>query len=168
MKLEVIRFSGGTDSTNGILLEIDKHAPSPYSEGFRCKRKFLAYTLEDEYREEKKYGETRIPEGTYELGLRTTGGYHQKYTKRFPNFHIGMLHVLDVPKFDYILIHCGNTDEHTAGCLLVGDSQENNQITKNGFIGKSTQAYKRIYPKIAKAIKNGECVTIEYKDFSLC
>ena len=88
--------------------------------------------------------------------------------KRFPNFHIGMLHVLDVPKFDYILIHCGNTDEHTAGCLLVGDSQENNQITKNGFIGKSTQAYKRIYPKIAKAIKNGECVTIEYKDFSLC
>ena len=168
MELEVIRFSSGTDSTNGILLEIDKTAPNPYAEGFRCKRTFLAYTLEDEYRSEKKYGETRIPEGTYELGLRTTGGYHQKYTKRFPNFHIGMLHVLDVPKFDYILIHCGNTDEHTAGCLLVGDSQENNQITKNGFIGKSTQAYKRIYPKIAKALKDGECVTIEYKDFSLC
>ena len=168
MELEVIRFSSGTDSTNGVLFEIDKHTPAPHAEGYRCKRKFLAYTLEDEYREEKKYGETRIPEGTYELGLRTTGGYHQKYTKRFPNFHIGMLHVLDVPKFDYILIHCGNTDEHTAGCLLVGDSQENNQITKNGFIGKSTQAYKRIYPKIAKALKDGECVTIEYKDFSLC
>ena len=74
-----------------------------------------------------------------------------------------MLHVLDVPGFEYILIHCGNTDEHTAGCLLVGDSQENNQITKDGFIGKSTQAYKRIYPKIAKAIDNNEKVIITYK-----
>ena len=163
MDLEVIRFSSGTDSTNGILLEIDKYAPNPHAEGFRCKRTFLAYTLEDEYRDEKKYGETRIPDGEYELGLRKEGGYHAKYSKRFSDFHVGMLHVLDVPGFDYILIHCGNTDEHTAGCLLVGDSQENNQITKDGFIGKSTQAYKRIYPKIAEAIKCGEEVTIKYK-----
>ena len=47
MELEVIRFSSGTDSTNGILLEIDKYAPAPHAEGYRCKRKFLAYTLED-------------------------------------------------------------------------------------------------------------------------
>jgi hypothetical protein len=149
MNLEVIRFSSGTDSTNGILID-------------KTNNKFLAYTLEDEYRDEKKYGETRIPEGTYKLGLRKVGGYHAKYSKRFSNIHVGMLHVLDVPGFDYILIHCGNTDEHTAGCLLVGDSQENNQITKDGFIGKSTQAYKRIYPDIANAIECGE-VTITYK-----
>ena len=74
-----------------------------------------------------------------------------------------MLHVTNVPNFEYILIHCGNTDEHTAGCLLVGDSQENNQIQENGFIGKSTQAYKRIYPKIAKALDCGEEVTITYR-----
>ena len=122
MKLEVIRFSSGTDSTNGILID-------------KTNNKFLAYTLEDEHRDEKKYGETRIPEGTYKLGLRKVGGYHAKYSKRFSDIHIGMLHVLDVPNFEYILIHCGNTDEHTAGCLLVGDSQENNQITKDGFIG---------------------------------
>jgi hypothetical protein len=152
MELEVIRISSGTDSTNGILLEINK-----------TERKFLAYTLEDEYRREKVYGETRIPNGTYQLGLRTIGGYNQKYSKRFSDIHIGMLHVLDVPGFEYILIHCGNTDEHTAGCLLVGDSQENNQITKDGFIGKSTQAYKRIYPRIAEAIECGEEVTITYK-----
>jgi len=163
MELEVIRFSSGTDSTNGVLFEIDRLAPAPHAEGFRCKRKFLAYTLEDEYRNEKKYGETRIPNGTYRLALRKTGGYHQKYSKRFSNIHLGMLHVIDVPNFEYILIHCGNTDEHTAGCLLVGDSQENNQITKDGFIGKSTQAYKRIYPKIANAIECGEEVTITYK-----
>ena len=152
MELEVIRISSGTDSTNGILLEINK-----------TERKFLAYTLEDEYRREKVYGETRIPNGIYQLGLRTVGGYNQKYSKRFSDIHIGMLHVLDVPGFEYILIHCGNTDEHTAGCLLVGDSQENNQITKDGFIGKSTQAYKRIYPRIAEAIECGEEVTIKYK-----
>jgi len=150
MELEVIRFSSGTDSTNGILID-------------KTNNKFLAYTLEDEYRDEKKFGETRIPEGTYKLGLRKVGGYHTKYSKRFSDIHIGMLHVLDVPNFEYILIHCGNTDEHTAGCLLVGDSQENNQITKDGFIGKSTQAYKRIYPDIANAIDCGENVTITYK-----
>jgi len=163
MDLEVIRFSSGTDSTNGVLFEIDKHTPAPHAEGYRCKRTFLAYTLEDEYREEKKYGETRIPNGTYKLALRTVGGYNEKYKRRFPDFHVGMLHVTNVPNFEYILIHCGNTDEHTAGCLLVGDSQENNQITKDGFIGKSTQAYKRIYPRIAEALVRGEEVTIKYK-----
>ena len=163
MKLEVIRFSGDTDSTNGILFEVEDKADNPHAEGFKCKRKFLAYTLEDEYREEKKYGETRIPNGTYKLALRTVGGYNEKYKRRFPDFHVGMLHVTNVPNFEYILIHCGNTDEHTAGCLLVGDSQENNQITKNGFIGKSTQAYKRIYPRIAEAIECGEEVTITYR-----
>ena len=47
---------------------------------------------------------------------------------------MGMLHVLDVPNFKYILIHCGNTDEDTAGCLLLGDTQENNLVKKDGFI----------------------------------
>ena len=163
MELEVIRISSESDSTNGILLEVDRLSPAPHAEGFRCKRTFLAYTLEDEYRDEKKYGETRIPNGTYKLGLRKEGGYHSKYSKRFSDFHIGMLHVLNVPNFEYILIHCGNTDEHTAGCLLVGDSQENNQIQENGFIGKSTQAYRRIYTRIAEAIECGKQVTITYR-----
>jgi len=161
MELEVIRFSSGTDSTNGILLEVIQQGNE--IDGIFKQKKFLAYTLEDEYRSEKKFGETRIPNGTFQLGLRKVGGYHAKYSKRFPHIHVGMLHVLDVPGFEYILIHCGNTDEHTAGCLLVGDSQENNQITKDGFIGKSTQAYKRIYPRIAEAIDCGEKVTITYK-----
>ena len=34
MELEVIRFSSGTDSTNGILLEVDKYAPAPHAEGW--------------------------------------------------------------------------------------------------------------------------------------
>ena len=152
LRLEVVRFSSEKDSTNGLLFDI--------TDG---KKAFLGYTLEDELREQKIKGETRIPEGEYEITLRTFGGFHDRYASRFRDIHVGMLWVRDVPGFSDILIHCGNTDEHTAGCLLVGDSQENNQITKDGFIGKSTQAYKRIYPRIAEALDCGEEVTITYK-----
>jgi hypothetical protein len=158
MKLEVLRISSGEDSTSGVMFDVTNE------------RKFLCYTLEDEYRDsykEKVMSETRIPAGTYEVVLRTVGGFHSKYTKRFPEIHRGALHVINVPNFKYILIHCGNTDEHTAGCLLVGDTQTNNQIKKDGFIGSSTQAYKRIYPPIAKAIENGECVEITYIDYDV-
>jgi len=155
MKLEVIRFNKGVDSTNGILFDITND-----------KRKFLCYTLEDESRTKKVWGETCIPEGEYSVGLRTVGGLHAKYSKRFADIHTGMLHVLDVPNFKYILIHCGNTDEDTAGCLLLGDSQENNNIKENGFIGRSTQAYYRVYQEIAKALQEEEEVTIVYRDFS--
>ena len=154
MKLEVIRFNKGVDSTNGILFDV--------TEG----RKFLCYTLEDESREEKVYGETCIPEGEYTIRFRSEGGYHSKYSKRFADIHLGMLEVCDVPNFKYILIHCGNTDEDTAGCLLVGDTQENNNIKTGGFIGRSTTAYTRIYPDIAKAVAAGEEVTIVYRDFA--
>ena len=155
MHLQVLRFSDSGDSTNGILVEL-------LPDG----REFLCYTLEDEQRDKKVMAETRIPEGIYDITLRTVGGHHAKYSKRFPDIHEGMLWVRNVPNFEYILIHCGNTDEHTAGCLLLGDSQENNQLMENGFIGKSTQAYKRVYPKILKALNDGEDVRIEYIDLN--
>ena len=47
----------------------------------------------------------------------------------------------------------------------MGDAQENNQVLPDGFVGKSVNAYKRIYPTIAKAIANGEDVTIKYTDY---
>ena len=154
MKLEVLRFSSEADSTNGLLFEVTDIG-----------RKFLAYTLEDEARALKVRGETRVPAGIYKIELRKEGGFHERYTKKYPGIHRGMLHVTDVPNFEYILIHTGNTDEHTAGCLLVADSQENNQLLPDGFIGKSVNAYKRIYPRIASAIANGEEVTITYQDY---
>ena len=154
MKLDVLRFSSEQDSTSGLLFDVTG------------KRKFLCYTLEDEYRDSKIRGETRVPAGTYKIQLRTEGGFHERYKNKYGGKHKGMLHVTNVPGFEYILIHTGNTDEHTSGCLLVGDSQENNVIIKDGFVGKSTNAYKRIYPDIAKAIMNGEEVTIEYIDLN--
>ena len=153
MKLEVLRISSESDSSSGLVFDITDE------------RKFLCYSLEDEYRNDKVMHETRVPAGTYQILLRKEGGFNAKYTKKYGDFHKGMLHVQDVPGFEYILIHTGNTDEHTSGCLIVGDSQENNQLLKNGFIGKSVQAYKRIYTPIATALENGEEVTITYVDY---
>ena len=151
--IEVLRYSSGIDSTLGILSE---NGP----EG----REFLAYSLEDEFREEKVSAETRIPEGTYDVKLRTTGGFHSRYAAKFGDWHKGMLHVQDVPGFEYILIHTGNTDEHTMGCLLVADSSTQN-ITKDGFIGASVSAYKRIYPSLAQWLLDGNILTITYIDY---
>ena len=153
MKLKVLRFSSQADCTNGLLFEDSDIGLL-----------FMAYTLEDEHRVLKVKGETRIPAGIYNINFRDEGGFNERYKKRFPGIHQGMLEVCEVPNFEYILIHCGNTDEHTAGCLLVGDSQENNKIIKDGFIGKSTNAYKRIYQDIARELTNGKEVTIEYVD----
>ena len=154
MNLEVLRFSSEEDSTSGLLFDVTNG-----------ERKFLAYTLEDEYREEKEMHETRIPAGTYNVTLRTVGGFHTRYTEKYGDMHKGMLWVRDVPGFEYILIHTGNTDEHTSGCLLLGDSQTNNQIKEDGFIGSSVQAYKRVYPPIAKVLEDGGTVSITYTDF---
>ena len=154
MKLEVLRFSSQEDSTNGILFDI--------TDG---KREFLCYTLEDEHRDNKKYGETRVPAGTYNITLRTVGGFHGRYLKKYGEMHKGMLWVRNVPNFEYILIHTGNTDEHTAGCLLLGDTQQTNFGESNGFVGSSVNAYKRVYPAIAEVLENGGDVTITYTDF---
>ena len=152
--LEVMRYSSGADSTLGLLFE---NGP----EG----REFLAYTLEDEFREEKLSAETRIPEGTYDIKLRTVGGFHSRYAAKFGTpWHKGMLHVQDVPVFEYILIHTGNTDEHTMGCLLVADSSTQN-ITKDGFVGASVSAYKRIYPSLAQWLLDGNKLNITYIDY---
>ena len=153
MELEVLRFSSQKDSTNGLLFDV--------TDG----RRFLCYTLEDEYREEKEYGETRIPAGKYRITLRKVGGFHGRYLKKYGEMHKGMLWVRDVPNFEYILIHTGNTDEHTAGCLLLGNTQQANFGDSNGFVGSSVDAYKRVYPPIAEALEKGEEVKITYIDF---
>ena len=155
MKYEVLRISSGKDSTSGMLFEISQN-----------KRTFLAYTLEDEQRDVKVWGETRIPAGTYKLKLREEGGFHNKYASKYGKpFHKGMIHVQDVPGFEYILWHTGNTDEHTAGCLILGNTQTNNRIAKDGFIGSSVDAYKFVYPRVAAAIEAGISVEVEYIDY---
>jgi hypothetical protein len=155
MKYEVLRISSGKDATSGLLFEVNQN-----------KRTFLAYTLEDEQRDVKVWGETRIPAGTYKLKLREEGGFHNRYLNKYGNtFHKGMIHVQDVPGFEYILWHTGNTDEHTAGCLILGNTQTNNRIAKDGFVGNSVDAYKFVYSRVAAAIEAGLDVEVEYIDF---
>ncbi len=116
--------------------------------------RFVCFGLEDEYREQKVVGETRIPAGTYGVTLRTEGRFHQRYARRFPEFHRGMLHIRNVPNFKWILIHCGNTDEDTKGCLLVGSQA----ITEPGdmMVTASRVAYRRFYPMVVDAAERGE------------
>ena len=148
--LELYRFSSGPSSTLGAFYIIN-------SEG---KRSFAAFTLEDKFNfvSEKVAGETRIPSGIYKLKLRKEGGFHTKYKKRF-DFHKGMIEILGVPNFEYILIHCGNNDEHTKGCILVGDTAEQN-VTKRGFIGNSRAAYERFYNEFLPGLTEESTIKI--------
>tara|TARA_R100000995_G_scaffold44995_1_gene21173 strand:- start:102 stop:695 length:594 start_codon:yes stop_codon:yes gene_type:complete len=147
MKLTVVRTQFGTDATNGLL----------FIDGI-----FECYTLEDQYQAVKVMHETCIPEGTYDIEFRKTGGFHSKYSERYKNAHYGMLHIQDVPNFTYILIHTGNTDEHTSGCLIVGETQQDLDSSKDGFIGNSTVAYKKMYAKVANQLLQGKKVSIQY------
>jgi hypothetical protein len=147
MKLQVVRTQFGKDATNGLL----------FIDG-----KFECYTLEDQYQAVKVMHETCIPEGEYDIQFRKTGGFHTRYSAKYGNSHYGMLHLQDVPGFTYILIHSGNTDEHTSGCLIVGETQQDLDLGKDGFVGQSVKAYKAMYRKVANELLQGKKVSIEY------
>lgn len=155
MRLELYRFSSQNESTLGILYIVNDETNQ---------KDFLCFTLEDQKREVKVYGETRIPKGTYQIEYRKEGGYHNKYSKRFPSIHRGMLEIRDVPNFTHILLHCGNTDDDTDGCLLVGNVVSQN-ITKDGFLGQSTDCYKRIYSILADILDTQKHLSIKIINF---
>jgi hypothetical protein len=146
MKITVNRFTSDDDSTISAI----------YIDG-----KFECFGLEDEHRDHKVPGETRIPPNTYKVRVRDVGGFHGRYLKRFPDFHRGMLEVVGVPFFKYVLIHIGNTEQDTAACLLVGLGC---YTKKNDMsIQSSVAAYKRLYNKVIDAAESG-ILTIEYID----
>lgn len=74
---------------------------------------FFCDTIEDKYRdlskEKKVYGETCIPFGTYKVIINMS----PKYGRLMPR-------LLDVPYFEGILIHNGNTEQDSAGCIICG------------------------------------------------
>jgi hypothetical protein len=111
---------------------------------------FFCYALEDQPQEVKVPHETRIPAGLYQIRLRNEGGMTKHYAKRY-DFHEGMLWLQGVPGFEWIYIHTGNTDDHTSGCILVGDDRDYDSWTISG----SRSAYRALYLKVLDAAKNG-------------
>ena len=145
-KLKLIRFKHTKNDTQGLLMW-DQPGKDV---GFLC------FTIEDEHRDVKVMHETRIPEGIYKLKLRNYGRLHTKYLERYGSeWHQGMLELIDVPGFSHILIHCGNTEKDTSGCILLGDS------LSPGYLGSSRDAYQRIYPQIRDLMLAGEEVILE-------
>ena len=145
------RFSDNRQSTLGLLFKKGVLTP------FQC------YTLEDEFRESKVNGETRIPAGTYNIVIQKqetpkTLSYRKKYVW-FKNH----LMLENVPGFVGIYIHVGNTDEDTDGCLLLGDSADNNGVAP-GSISNSTVAFMRFYHNIYEYLEKGNQATIEVRD----
>jgi hypothetical protein len=134
MKILVERFDSGKNDTLGRL----------YING-----KFFCFTLEDEYRAVKVKGDTRIPEGTYKVVFYNS-----------PSHGPESLMIENVPGFQYILIHPGNTEDDTMGCLLPG--MKLGTVKGKRAVTESKKAFEKIYPIISDAIKRGEEVTIKY------
>jgi len=134
MKLEVVRSMCGATCTIGELLVNGEH---------EC------YTLEDVVRPEgspKVFGETAIPYGTYQVVVTYS-----------PHFQRDLPLVADVPGFQGIRIHPGNTAADTEGCLLVGTGKTATSVTG------SRDAFNTLFPKIGDALRRGEAVTITYR-----
>jgi hypothetical protein len=156
MNLVLTRYSDNGDSTQGLLHEVDENVKS----------KFLNYTLEDEAREVKVAGETCIPIGAYQVKFnKNLTPMTEKYKRKFEWF-TWHLHLQNVPDFEGIYIHIGNTDEDSKGCILVQDEANNNQI-EEGFNASSTSAFKRLYNKIFNALNNDEAVYIVIQDLPM-
>jgi len=109
---------------------------------------YFCNTLEDTTRdlnkdgvdEVKIYGETSIPYGVYPIVFRVS-----------PSFHRTMPYLENIKGFTNVMIHYGNTDKDTLGCILVG---KNNQV---GRINESKVTFEELFNKI----QGHEGLTIE-------
>ena len=153
MLLELKRFHDDGDTTGGIL----------FVDGvFNC------FIVEDQEQTRKVWGEMRIPNGTFDVSLRAEGGFHSRYKAKFGQLE-GMFCVHNAPNwkiiqdgitFQYVLIHIGNTDDDTAGCLLPNETFNSSSMRGAG----STNAYKKLYPIMKAAIDRGEKIKITVSD----
>jgi len=152
MLIHVMRMITGPEATIGNI----------YLDG-----KPYGFTLEDERRWKKVRNETRIPDGLYKVDLRsvsspTNAAYEARYGTYF---HRGMIWLRHVPGFTYIYIHTGNTDDHTAGCILVGETAEF-EFNGNFRILESRNCYRQLYPKVANTIMRGEDVWCQVSSYA--
>ena len=131
MDIKLRRFEFGTTYTIGKL----------YIDGvYHC------FTLEDKVREgEKVQNETAIPYGIYSVIIDIS-----------TRFGRPMPHVLDVPGFEGIRIHTGNTSHDTEGCILLGTTWAGKD-----FVGNSKFAFEPFFEKLKEA---GKATLTIYKE----
>ena len=146
--IKLYRYSTSKIDTLGILL---------------IKNRFLGYILEDEFRDVKVKGDTRIKSGRYRLVInKSESPLTLSYRKRFDWFKYHIM-VENVPEFSNVYIHVGNTEKDTEGCLLIGDTANNNTV-KQGFIGESVPAFERFYKEFYPIIEKGDNIYISIYD----
>lgn len=98
------------------------------------------FTLEDVCRKGTKVpGETAIPDGTYKVIV----DFSTRFKRPLP-------HIINVPGFEGIRIHPGNTAEDTEGCILVG------RIKQEDRIASSRLAFDTLFSKIQTALQTEE------------
>lgn len=95
---------------------------------------FECFTLEDIERPVKSAGITAIPRGNYEVVIT----YSERFKKLLPL-------LLNVPNFEGVRIHTGNTSVNTEGCILVGKTKTENSVLQ------SRDAFNVLFPKLQAA-----------------
>jgi|APDOM4702015159_1054818.scaffolds.fasta_scaffold64450_2 hypothetical protein len=118
-----------------LKLERTKKA-SGYTEGrLYLNGKYFCDTIEDRVRPtgEKVYGQTAIPEGSYQLVVNESA----RFKKQMPL-------LLDVPNFKGIRIHSGNTASDSEGCILVGVK------AGDGVVGQSRITFTALMEELGK------------------
>lgn len=120
--------------------------------------KFFCDTLEDpdrgltstmsltEIKSKKIKGDTAIPTGTYKVTLDVVSPKYSNFSKYpYVKFCGGkMPRLLNIPGYEGVLIHAGNTQKDTEGCLLVGE----NKVV--GKVINSQATWKKLYEVIQK------------------
>ncbi|HEH6263770.1 TPA: hypothetical protein SHR85_001691 [Campylobacter jejuni] len=138
MKLEIIRRYTGKTCVIGkfkVLSDDDKIL-------FEC------FSLEEDKEGVERNKDLRIPEGIYNLERHTGSSFNISGRKtvagvkvlKDDDFVINVYNE-EVPLDRRILIHWGNTDKDTEGCILLGLTKDNN----NESVGQSRQACKEFY-----------------------
>ena len=103
--------------------------------------------------ETKIPGHTAIPYGTYRVTLGVQSPrFRNREAYRVCDGYLPRL--LDVPHFEGILIHSGNTADDTAGCILVGENRVVGQVVN------SAATFRKLYGMLRGAADRGETITI--------
>ncbi|ELR0114661.1 hypothetical protein R3H59_001248 [Campylobacter coli] len=109
---------------------------------------FECFSLEEDKEGLESGKDLRIPEGKYNLKRHTPSRFEntlRSITKKDDDTMINVYND-EVPASRAILIHWGNTNKDTQGCILLGHTKDNN----NESIGQSRQACKEFYDLMYK------------------